>query len=47
LDINELRMELAKLRCGGEVKLKVLRAGGVKDVSLKCERAAAAGPAEK
>jgi uncharacterized iron-regulated protein len=46
-DINELRMELAKLRCGGEMKFKVLRAGAVKDVSLKCERAAAAEPAEK
>lgn len=46
-DINELRMELAKLHCGGEVKFKVLRAGQVKDVSLKCERAAAAEPAEK
>jgi uncharacterized iron-regulated protein len=47
-DINELRMELAKLRCGGEMKFKVLRAGAVKDVSLKCERAAASGePAEK
>jgi S1-C subfamily serine protease len=37
-DINELRMELAKLRCGGEVKFKVLRAGQVKDVALKCEK---------
>lgn len=46
-DINELRLELAKLRCGGEVKFKVLRAGAVRDVSLKCERAAAAEPAEK
>ena len=46
-DINELRMELAKLRCGGEVKLKILRAGAVKDVSLKCEKAAAADPADK
>ncbi len=44
-DINELRMELAKLRCGGEMTFKVLRAGSVKDVSLKCEKAAA--PAEK
>ncbi len=44
-DINELRMELAKLRCGGEVKLKVLRAGAVKDVLFKCEKAAE--PAEK
>lgn len=46
-DINELRMELAKLRCGGEVKFKVLRAGQVKDVMLKCEKAAAAEPADK
>ena len=46
-DINELRMELAKLRCGGEVKFKVLRAGQVKDVALKCEKAAAAEPADK
>ncbi len=46
-DINELRMELAKLRCGGEVKFKVLRAGAVKDVALKCEKAAVAEPAEK
>ncbi len=46
-DINELRMELAKLRCGGEVKFKVLRAGQAREVSLKCERAAAAGPDEK
>ena len=44
-DINELRMELAKLRCGGEAKFKILRAGTVKDVSLKCEKAAE--PAEK
>jgi uncharacterized iron-regulated protein len=47
-DINELRMELAKLRCGSEMTFKVLRAGSVKDVALKCERAAApAEPAEK
>jgi len=46
-DINELRMELAKLRCGGEVKFKILRAGQVEEVSLKCERAAAAGPDQK
>jgi uncharacterized iron-regulated protein len=47
-DINELRIELAKLRCGGEVKFKVLRAGSVKDISLKCEKAEApAAPAEK
>jgi hypothetical protein len=45
-DINEIRMELAKLKCGDEVKFKVLRSGQVKDVSFKCERGAAA-PAEK
>ena len=44
-DINELLTELAKLRCGGEMTFKVLRAGSVKDISLKCEKAAA--PAEK
>jgi uncharacterized iron-regulated protein len=46
-DINELRMELAKLRCGGEVKFKVLRAGQVKDVVLKCEKKQGDVPAEK
>ena len=46
-DINEIRMELAKLRCGGEVKFKVLRAGQVKDVSLKCEKKQPEEPAEK
>jgi uncharacterized iron-regulated protein len=37
-DINEIRMTLAKLKCGDEVKFKVLRAGQVKDVALKCEK---------
>ena len=37
-DINEIRMALAKLECGGEAKFKILRAGQVKDVSLKCEK---------
>jgi uncharacterized iron-regulated protein len=46
-DINELRMELAKLACGVEANFKVLRGGAIKDVALKCERAAAAAPAEK
>jgi uncharacterized iron-regulated protein len=46
-DINELRMELAKMACGTEVKFKVLRAGAVKDVPLKCERPAAAEAADK
>ncbi|HSA96693.1 MAG TPA: ChaN family lipoprotein [Acidobacteriota bacterium] len=45
-DINELRMALAKLACGGEAKFKVLRAGAVKEVSFKCEKAAPE-PAEK
>ena len=46
-DINEIRMDLAKLRCGGEVRFKVLRAGQVKDVSLKCEKKQPEEPAEK
>jgi uncharacterized iron-regulated protein len=37
-DVNELRMELAKLVCGAEVKFKVLRAGAVKDVPFKCAK---------
>jgi uncharacterized iron-regulated protein len=40
-DINEIRMALAKLACGDEAKFKVLRAGAVKDVSLKCEKKSA------
>jgi uncharacterized iron-regulated protein len=40
-DINELRVVLAKLRCGEEAKFKVLRAGAVKDVPFKCEKTAA------
>jgi len=39
-DINELRMALARLACGDEATFKVLRAGVVKDVSLKCEKSA-------
>jgi len=46
-DINEIRMTLARLKCGDEVKFKVLRAGQVKDVSLKCEKTEAAVPEEK
>ena len=46
-DINELRMELAKMACGAEVKFKVLRAGAVKDVPFKCAKDAAADQAEK
>ncbi len=46
-DINELRLALAGLACGQEVQFKVLRAGAVKDVLLKCEKGPAAEPAEK
>jgi len=46
-DLNELRMSLAKLACGEEAKFKVLRAGAVKDVAMKCEKAAAPAPEEK
>ena len=46
-DVNELRMVLAKMICGEEVKFKVLRDGAVKDVSLRCARGEAAAPAEK
>ena len=46
-DINELRMALARMKCGDEVAFEVLRAGAVKDVSLKCEKGPAAGPADK
>jgi len=35
------------MKCGDEVAFKVLRAGAVKDVSLKCEKGPAAGPADK
>jgi len=45
-DINELRMALSKLACGDEAEFKVLRAGAVKDVLFKCEKAPAAEPAE-
>jgi uncharacterized iron-regulated protein len=46
-DINEIRMDLAKLRCGDEAKFKVLRTGQVKDVSFKCQKKPEAEPAEK
>jgi len=45
-DINELRMDLAKLRCGDEAKFKVLRAGEIKDVEFKCEKKQPAEPSE-
>jgi uncharacterized iron-regulated protein len=43
-DINELRIALARLSCGDEIRFKVLRAGAVRDVSFKCERPASPGP---
>ena len=46
-DINEIRMALSRLKCGDEAKFKVLRAGQVKDVPLKCENKKPDAPAEK
>jgi uncharacterized iron-regulated protein len=48
-DINEVRTYLARLKCGGEVKFRLLRGGQVKDVSLKFDKCARAEaqPAEK
>jgi len=46
-DINELRMALSKLACGDAASFKVLRAGAVKDLTFKCEKAQAAEPGEK
>ena len=46
-DINELRMALAKLACGGEAKFKVLRAGAVKEIPFKCEKPAPEPPEKK
>jgi uncharacterized iron-regulated protein len=46
-DLNELRTSLAGLACGEEAKFKVLRAGAVKDVTMKCEKAPAPEPADK
>ena len=40
-------MALAGLKCGDGSVFKVLRAGAVKDVTLKCEKGPAAEPAEK
>ena len=34
-DINEIRFTLARMKCGDEVKFKVLRAGQVKDVAAQ------------
>jgi uncharacterized iron-regulated protein len=46
-DINELRMDLAKLGEGGEVRFKVLRAGAVKDVALRHGQGPAGSSEEK
>jgi uncharacterized iron-regulated protein len=37
-DVNELRIYLARFRCGDEIKFRLLRGGQVKDVSLKFEK---------
>ena len=42
-DVNELRMRLAGIPAGGEAKFKVLRAGAVKDVTIKRGTAPAEG----
>ncbi|MGA2360857.1 MAG: ChaN family lipoprotein [Candidatus Aminicenantales bacterium] len=48
-DINEVRMYLARFKCGDEVKFRLLRGGQVKDVSLKFDKCLQpeARPAEK
>ncbi len=46
-EVNEIRFTLARMKCGDEVKFKVLRAGQVKDVALKCEKKQPDAPAEK
>jgi len=37
-DINELRIYLARFKCGDEVKFRLLRGGQVKDVPLKFDK---------
>jgi uncharacterized iron-regulated protein len=39
-DINEVRIYLARFKCGDEVKFQILRSGQVKDISLKFEKCA-------
>jgi uncharacterized iron-regulated protein len=48
-DINEVRMYLARFKCGDEIKFRLLRGGQVKDVSLAFGKApaSAAAPADK
>jgi S1-C subfamily serine protease len=48
-DINEVRTYLARFKCGDEIKFRLLRAGQVKDVSLKFDKCPQpeAQPAEK
>ena len=48
-DINEVRIYLARFKCGDEVKFRLLRNGTVKDVSLKFDKCppAQAEPGEK
>ena len=47
-DINELRTYTARFTCGDEIKFRILRAGQVKDVSIKFDKCPpAAEPADK
>lgn len=48
-DINEVRIYLARFRCGDEIKFRLLRGGQVKDVALKFDKCLQpeARPAEK
>jgi uncharacterized iron-regulated protein len=46
-DINELRIELAKLRCGGEARFRLLRGAQVRETVLKLDKCPPAGPTEK
>jgi len=44
-DINEVRIYLARFRCGDEVKFRLLRNGTVKEVSLKFDKCPPEPPA--
>jgi uncharacterized iron-regulated protein len=46
-DINELRIELAKLKCGDEARFRLLRGAQVKETVLKLDKCPPAAPAEK
>ena len=48
-DINEVRIYLARFKCGDEIKFRVLRGGQVKDVAIRFDKCPppAAEPADK